>query len=328
MPTVLASRRLVRAKSIGAAASFALIARGVTRSFRVHSVFDSTLNLDLKGADILIALTGPRGSAYPHAISLERDANFREWRICPGDGGVISDWALRIPARELVIDLSRARTSAVSVLAAVSDLGDAFHACETQLARHQTRKVCDLNISFLYEQACAGSPVSAALCRGAVEFGLAVVDFNSRTDAGKRATPELPHDAESHLRSAAARLVGCGGGLTPAGDDFLCGFLAALRSSPVPDGNGPRGGLDITLCDAIEQNIGSTGEVSASLLRCAMRSYWPRPLADLSAALAVEDGFAALRALDELCGLGHSSGADIATGFLYGLRLLARENDR
>jgi hypothetical protein len=73
------------------------------------------------------------------------------------------------------------------------------------------------------------------------------------------------------------------------------------------------------LSEAVEQHLGQTGSISAFLIRCALQNLWPAPLVDLAEALAGDHEGEALVALDELCKLGHSSGADIATGFLRGL---------
>ena len=115
-------------------------------------------------------------------------------------------------------------------------------------------------------------------------------------------------------------LLGAGRGLTPCGDDFLCGFLAAARAA-LPAGALQRLALqriDDTMCSSIRENIAATGDISATLLLLAVRGFWPGPLAALAQGLAVGDRSGALVALDELCAFGHSSGADIATGFLTG----------
>jgi hypothetical protein len=77
------------------------------------------------------------------------------------------------------------------------------------------------------------------------------------------------------------------------------------------------------LKEAMLVNIGRTGRTSALLIRWAVRNQWPRPLVDLAEALAWEEEGDALRALGNLVQLGHSSGSDLATGFLFGLATLA-----
>ena len=112
-----------------------------------------------------------------------------------------------------------------------------------------------------------------------------------------------------------AALVGLGHGLTPSGDDFLCGFLAAAR------GACPR--LADALQDAAENNLDRTGVISASLVRCAIEgSADAAGRAGEGPCPGGRSGIAG-GAGRELCTLGHSSGCDIATGFLFGLQSLA-----
>jgi hypothetical protein len=122
------------------------------------------------------------------------------------------------------------------------------------------------------------------------------------------------------LWQSVSALVGLGNGLTPSGDDFLCGFLAAARTRCLAAAQGS--GLLETLCAAVEGNFGATGDISASLLRWAILDHWPEPLLDLADAIAVDRRAQAFRAVDDLCRFGHASGADMASGFLFGLYAL------
>ena len=93
-----------------------------------------------------------------------------------------------------------------------------------------------------------------------------------------------------------------------SGDDFLCGFLAGLQCQ------GQVLGVDL------EAGLGATGDISASLLHWAGLGYWPEPLIDLAVAMVGEQASEAVLALEALCTLGHTSGADMATGLLSGLQ--------
>jgi len=66
------------------------------------------------------------------------------------------------------------------------------------------------------------------------------------------------------------------------------------------------------------------GDISASLLRWALLGHWPDPLVDLAEALAEDPVPQSVLALEALCALGHTSGADLATGFLEALELPAQ----
>jgi hypothetical protein len=113
-----------------------------------------------------------------------------------------------------------------------------------------------------------------------------------------------------------AWLAGLGGGLTPAGDDLLCGaMLAAWLAHPDPAG----------FCrGVVETAVPRTTMLSAAFLHAAGRgecgAAWHRLLAALAA--GADDEIAAATAA--VLAHGATSGADALTGFvtgcLYGLR--------
>ncbi|MGO8694046.1 MAG: DUF2877 domain-containing protein [Rectinemataceae bacterium] len=320
MPTALVSELEVRALSIGAAASWALRVPGA--ALRVHSVFESTLNLEVEGADILVALSGPPGAVHPYTVTLSSARDFRAW-LRAGDRGRFDGESIRLRGvyRSLVVDLGRARRRGSRALPAVRRLGTAYRTCESELGRIQERLGCDLRLGALLGEVRTTTAMGEELRRGALALGAAA---DADCGAIRRRHDVFPDP----LGAAVGALAGRGGGLTPAGDDFLCGFMAASRCTEGKRAESTRRGpIFPALCEAVEESIPSTGTISASLLRCAMRDYWSLPLVDLAAALAENEEAGALAALAELCGLGHSSGADIATGFLYGLRLFAAAND-
>jgi len=111
------------------------------------------------------------------------------------------------------------------------------------------------------------------------------------------------------LRAGAARLAGLGGGLTPAGDDFLVGIMLwAWLAHPDPP----------VICRAIvEEAAPRTTTLSAAFLRAAGRgecsAAWHRFLAALTT--GTEDELAA--AVQGVLAYGATSGADALAGFLW-----------
>lgn len=289
-----------RARSLGPAAAFALARPG---SLCVHGGFRSSVNLELRPDGELVTLAGPAGNAYPHAVVLEEPADFARWGVAPGAPARLAGSVLRIDgACEAVeIELSRAVLLPARALPRVARLGPAHRAAAARLAELQAAAGCALRIDLLDAAAGSGDPLGAALRTAAAQLADAAC-AGGGVDAAR-------------LGEAAAALIGLGPGLTPAGDDFLCGFLAAARALGTP------------IADALETAarpaLGRTGAISAFLVRCAFRGLWPAPLVDLGEALTGERAPEALAALETLCGLGHSSGADLATGFLCGLDRLA-----
>jgi len=113
----------------------------------------------------------------------------------------------------------------------------------------------------------------------------------------------------ARLQEGAAGLAGLGGGLTPAGDDFLAGALLwAWLAHPAP----------APFCQVLaEVAIPRTTTLSAAFLRAAARgecsAAWHALLAALSEAAEAEIA-AAVR---EVLAHGATSGADSLAGFLY-----------
>jgi hypothetical protein len=120
-------------------------------------------------------------------------------------------------------------------------------------------------------------------------------------------------------RSLAGRvrgLVGAGAGLTPSGDDGLCGALLVLLAAGHP--------AAAHLAAAVTARLDATTSLSASLLREAMEGYAvPAVVRLVSAAVR---GRAAEResALADVLAIGHTSGADVAAGALAALDVLSR----
>jgi hypothetical protein len=115
------------------------------------------------------------------------------------------------------------------------------------------------------------------------------------------------------LREGAAGLAGLGGGLTPAGDDFLTGaMLWAWLAHPAP----------AHLCSALaEAAVRRTTTLSAAFLRAAARGEcsapWHALLAALSEGLGDEGEARITAAVREILARGATSGADGLVGFLH-----------
>jgi hypothetical protein len=106
-------------------------------------------------------------------------------------------------------------------------------------------------------------------------------------------------------------LVGAGPGLTPSGDDALCGVMLALRlagrdGSPTAD----------LLWRAVRSRLTSTTSLSASLLAEAAAGYAVPPAVRLGSAILDGRADEASRQARELLAVGHSSGADLLDGLL------------
>ncbi|WP_207663105.1 DUF2877 domain-containing protein [Clostridium sp. Marseille-P2415] len=105
-------------------------------------------------------------------------------------------------------------------------------------------------------------------------------------------------------------LIGLGIGLTPSGDDFLCGVLAGLTLS----GNWDHPFASI-LREKITANLHNTNDISRTFICCALSSHFSKPIKDLIPPSSPGEILASFEAV------GHSSGIDSLCGIYYALSL-------
>lgn len=108
----------------------------------------------------------------------------------------------------------------------------------------------------------------------------------------------------------AAQTAGCGPGLTPSSDDFLCGYLACL----------PEGFWEQAALPAAKAAAEKTNDISAALLIKAGEGYFSEDILELMKHLSKnacgEETKAAVRKTAEF---GSSSGCDFLTGMYFGI---------
>lgn len=142
---------------------------------------------------------------------------------------------------------------------------------------------------------------------GDLSAPLAALRLAWRTTARTLTSGLLAGDVGS-LPDRVGTLVGAGPGLTPSGDDVLCGILLGLRLHP-------RGSdcLRERLWAAVRPRLTTTTSLSAALLTEAAQGYAVAPVVLLIDALARHDP-APVEAVQAVLAIGHSSGADLLGG--------------
>ena len=110
-----------------------------------------------------------------------------------------------------------------------------------------------------------------------------------------------------------SKLIGLGIGLTPSGDDFLCGILAGLTLLN-------RQNHTFTKCLQyyIQQNLRNTNEISQAFLRSAVDNHFSY------AVNALWNNPSSEEITKEFLSIGHSSGIDTLCGIYYAF-LLCKE---
>lgn len=106
--------------------------------------------------------------------------------------------------------------------------------------------------------------------------------------------------------AALVRLIGLGGGLTPSGDDFLCGVMAGLRLCGRIEHDFSR-----RLIHLLSEHLEDTNDISRTFLCCSLEGYFSQAVVNLR---CVPDADEILRSFSAI---GHSSGIDSLGGVLY-----------
>ncbi len=125
-------------------------------------------------------------------------------------------------------------------------------------------------------------------------------------------------DAGDYARGARA-LRGLGFGLTPSGDDFICGFLTGLSfveacsSADLSD-----------IMNAVYENALTENIISGSFTWCAYNGRVNERIKDLLAALAGLEERRLLSAAKAALRCGHTSGADFCAGLVHGCEAALR----
>jgi hypothetical protein len=123
-------------------------------------------------------------------------------------------------------------------------------------------------------------------------------------------------DAAAALEHA-TRFIGWGEGLTPAGDDYLVGFCAALGT--LACGDAGRHAFVDRMREFLATQESRTTPIAAHYLNLAALGHFNADILRAVDALRSEaDAQAAQRTLDEIMATGATSGADALTGILSG----------
>ena len=110
------------------------------------------------------------------------------------------------------------------------------------------------------------------------------------------------------------RLIGLGGGLTPSGDDFLCGMLSLLYSVNAPF-------FDV-LSEDVTAHLADTNAISAAFLDRAVQGECSEAVRELFLTELPCSEFAAAKLRAGFEAIGHTSGMDSLCGIWYAAGLL------
>ncbi len=139
--------------------------------------------------------------------------------------------------------------------------------------------------------------------------------FRGRLGERFAAAAEDLFRSERHLVEGCRRLKGLGPGLTPAGDDFIAGILAALSVLERAEG-ADRSALRGEIAAAAR----SGNLLSSTFIALSAAGRFFERLKNLLAALVGDDPAALRRRAGDLLAYGASSGSDLAAGLVLALK--------
>ena len=154
---------------------------------------------------------------------------------------------------------------------------------------------------------CASADPDLRLPAALVECALSL--WNGTTRASTSSARMITHSPDV-AADLVRRLLGAGPGLTPAGDDVLAGLLVGLRCFN-------QRAEPLRLAVLARLPGGGTTDLSAALLRCAVRGESIPQLNQLLRTMSGSGWQTRLdHAIDDLVRVGHTSGTALATGVL------------
>ncbi len=127
----------------------------------------------------------------------------------------------------------------------------------------------------------------------------------------------IEHPENQQLPVPVRAMIGCGEGLTPAGDDLLCGYLVALHALGHPAAN--------TIADAVRPKLATlTSRISAAHLAAACNGEAVQLLHDLISAILCNHINKVTNAAAALDHYGHNSGHYAAAGVFQALTCVSQ----
>lgn len=268
----------------------------------IQSAFDAAVNLRLSNADRLITMLISDHYELPQGIRIE-SKDIRLQSLTVGLLAACRAGVLRFESSLLTIDLRGAPVwkcpvSELNANMQSSSAERSWTAVWQILNQRQRLNKTEIIADNLF-QLNAGSLLSQKISRPVLQLISSTEQF----------------DLQASIH-AAEKMIGLGPGVTPAGDDFLIGFLAGLWSTSGKD----QRQLSFTHAfgNRLMEIAGQTNLISRTYLYHAVQGQFSSSLSNLAEAIAL--GSENIPAISEAAmRVGHSSGMDSVTGLLIGL---------
>lgn len=264
-------------------------------SASVHSVYRKTINLSF-GTSLLSLQAEDTVLSPISLITSLSETEMERLPVCPGDPVSISNQAIKIYVKTFgpivfQMNTNHSRIQNLSFTPQLSEpqLSDLISMLKTALEMSET----------------GGFDV---LFSSAPKYGNMFV-----LSSAKRFLEETSEAWKNAEWMKAARslcsVTGLGSGLTPSGDDFLCGVLAGILLMKIKSHP-----FVYALREELPLHLQDTNDISRTFLSCALSDQFSEPVIQLSGAKSADCIFQSFRRI------GHSSGMDTLAGIYFFLR--------
>lgn len=255
----------------------------------IHSVYRKTINLSF--GEQLLALQAKGSPLSPVSLITELTAkDMDRLRVAPGTPAEVQDSMILI-GKDIIFHLDQ--THAPDLQLSVPLNPEVL----TQLDRRCLHALCSRKAGSF--ELLFADRVRA----GEIPF-LSIADLR---------LSDTQHFLEKQMWIAAAEtmrcLIGLGLGLTPGGDDFLCGVFAGLIFCGLKDHP-----FSQALAEDVAAHLCDTNDISATFLRCALHGQFSLAVNRLPYLESAHE------ILDIFSEIGHSSGTDTLCGIYFILK--------
>ena len=274
------------------ASDFALHVLKNKRNGEIHSVYRKTINIRMDG--VLLALQACQSPVSPISLITElTEASMNDLNLQEGDAVTVTDSSVAIGSHIFSFSDSEIIQTELKETLSLS--------CIQLLKEHLKKVILSSHTggfdTIFHASRENNSPLPSLILEG------------SRNYLSQAYYSILDKDYTSSS-SSLCRLIGLGTGLTPSGDDFLCGLFAGLLLTGKDASS-----FALLLKEAIRSCISNTNDISQAFLRCALNGRFSLPVLRLT---DIPDATSIYVLFQQI---GHSSGIDTLCGILFALAI-------
>ncbi len=287
----------------------------------VHSIFKRALNFRTS-SDCLITILSKKDFNGPNTVLIPQGFDFSLLNIKAGDRAIFNDSSIYVPG-SLFIDFNKALSWRYS---------PSFGFINPEKVKRNFYALLNLMDSDLNSILCENAGCLYSESAGGLEILIKKLLFPLCSSGELRVLSEnffifikaIKDGDKRRIENSVSRIIGLGSGLTPAGDDFLTGFLSVFFQTGSLNSRLKDCTDDITniLLPAINSYRNKTNFISSCLLSFSISGRFSQPVLELLDRLFFSHDIRENSSFNRLKDYGATSGIATLIGIIFGLFLL------